>query len=399
MKAITLLVVAIFSIAFIAADWPQFRGESSSSVAADSKLPTDWTDSKHVAWKVELTGRGASSPIVVKDRVFVTASSGFRHDRLHVLCFDADSGKQLWERSFWATGRTSTHSSISCAAPTPASDGESIFAFYSSNDLFCLDLDGNLRWYRGLAFDFPKAGNDIGMASSPVVADGIAIVQIESQGDSFAAGIDAANGETRWKVDRVKRSNWASPIILPGKGKRKTAVLLQSSDRLSAHELQTGEELWSFESDCSTTPSSVVAGDLLLAPTGGLTAFRLSDESNSAEIVWDSNRVRPGAASPVVFGDRVITLSGGIVKAADIENGDLVWSVRLKGRHWATPVIANGHMYCISGDGIANVIQLSEDEGKVVSNAEFGEIIQGTPAIANDAMFVRSDDHLWKIAQ
>jgi outer membrane protein assembly factor BamB len=383
-----------------AADWPQFRGVAASSVAADSQLPTTWNEKDHenVAWKVELTGRGASSPIVVAGRVIVTAATGFRQERLHVLCFAADSGKKLWHRSFWATGRTATHDSISSAAPSPASDGRSIFAFYSSNDLFCLDLDGKLHWYRGLAYDFPKAGNDIGMSASPVVIDGVVVVQIENQGDSFAAGIDSANGETLWRVERPNRANWCSPIALPGSGNRQTAVLLQSTDRLTAVAARTGEELWKIDAEVPGIPSSLLSGDLLLTPANGFTALRLSATSNAPEIAWDSNRLRPASASPVAYDGRVYTMSNDIVRCGDLATGDVIWQLRLKGRHWATPVIAGGLLYCINEEGQVSVVKTGGSEGEIVGQASFGETIQGSPAIAGHAMFVRSDKHLWKIA-
>ena len=166
------LVLLVFAVAGaggpeLRADWPQFRGPRSNSVAS-SEL--DWPAGEvPVAWTAPLPGRGPSSPIVVGQKVFVTASSGVQQDRLHVLAFDAIRGKPLWERQFWATGRCLSHPSSANAAPTPASDGQRLFAFYSSNDLVCLDLDGNLLWYRGLAHDFPRVGNDAGMSSSPLV--------------------------------------------------------------------------------------------------------------------------------------------------------------------------------------------------------------------------------------
>ena len=161
-----LLALAIL-VSFTGADWLQFRGSQSTGVAPDADLPLNW--SENVAWKSPLPGRGPSSPIVVGGRVFVTCSSGAKQDKLHLLAFDAEGGHQEWERQLWATGRTFTHPSSAVAANTPASDGERIFAFYSSNDLACYDLDGNLLWFRGLGHDYPKAGNDIGMSSSPVV--------------------------------------------------------------------------------------------------------------------------------------------------------------------------------------------------------------------------------------
>lgn len=395
-----LVVIAGSSSPASAADWLQFRGNAGSGVAADSSLPTTWNNqpNENVAWKVELPGRGCSSPIVVAGRVIVTASTGYRHDRLHVLCFDAESGKSLWHRSFWATGRTATHESISNAAPSPASDGRSIFAFYSSNDLICLDLDGNLQWYRGLALDFPKAGNDIGMSASPVVADGVVVAQIENQGDSFATGIDTATGETLWRVDRSPKANWCSPVIVPAAGQRQASVLLQSTDRMTLNDLKTGDELWKLDAESPGIPSSLVAGNLLLTPANGFTALRLSDASNAPEIAWESNRLRPGSASPVVFDGFLYTMSNDVVRCAHVANGDLVWQLRLKGRHWATPVIAGGKMYCINDAGEAHVVKLGGAEGEIIGTANFGETIQATPAVAGNGLFVRSDKHLWKIA-
>ena len=138
---ISLLLVGVGLISAVGgADWPQFRGPNSNSVSRDSQPPLEWSENQNVAWKVELPGRGPSSPIVVGGRVIVTCSSGILQNRLHVLCFDSRSGKKLWERQFWATGRTLSHVSSANAAPTPASDGKQIYPFYSSNDLVCLDI-------------------------------------------------------------------------------------------------------------------------------------------------------------------------------------------------------------------------------------------------------------------
>jgi outer membrane protein assembly factor BamB len=122
-----------------------------------------------------------------------------------------------------------THPSSANAAPTPASDGHAIFAFFSSNDLVALDLDGNLLWYRGLAFDYPTAGNDVGMSSSPAVVDGVVVAQVENQGESFAAGLDAQTGVTRWKIPRPHAASWASPVVMRDAASgAPAAVLLQS---------------------------------------------------------------------------------------------------------------------------------------------------------------------------
>ncbi len=381
------------------ADWPQFRGPASSSVSADSRLPATWSEGTNIAWRIELPGRGPSGPILVNDRIFVTATTGVRQDRLLVLCYDAQTGARRWQRQFWATGRTATHESITGAAPTPASDGQRIYAFFSSNDLICLDLDGHLQWFRGLSHDYPQSGSDVGMASSPAIVDGVVVVQIESQADSFAAGIDSQTGENLWRIARTSRANWSSPIVLPGQDARRTAVLLQSPGGLTAHEPRTGQPLWKLDSGCASMSSSVCRDRLLLVPMNGLTALRLGDDADPPEILWDSRRMSPGSPSPIIHEDRVYTLSGAILKCGDLATGELIWQLRLGGNHWATPVIAGDRMVCINYDGQANIIRLGREEGQVIGQASLEQPIHASPAVSGDALYVRSDRYLWKIVE
>jgi outer membrane protein assembly factor BamB len=393
----TLCVVAAIPL-LTAADWLQFRGTDGTGVAADAKPPVKFSATENVAWKMPLPGRGVCGPIVIGDRVVVTASSGpVKEDKLHVLCFDAKSGKQLWHRQFWATGRPYHHPTSSNAAPTPASDGQRIFAFYSSNDLVCLDLEGNLVWYRGLAFDWPKAGNDVGMSSSPIVIGDTVVVQAENQGDSFAAGFDTATGETRWRVNRPAAANWVSPGALRGAG-GKNAVLLQSAEGLTAYDAKSGEQLWKYDVACAGIPSVTAAGDRIFLPANGITLLSATADATSPTLVWDSNRLAPGNASPVIFEDKVYLLTRvGVLTCGDAKTGDLLWQERLKGTFWATPVIANGHAYCVNQDGQCLVVKLGE-KGETVHTAEMGEGFLGTPAVAHDALYLRGDKHLWKIA-
>ena len=390
----------LFIPLFAAADWLQFRGTDQTSLAPESKLPAQLSASDNLAWKSPLPGRGASGPIVAGNRVFVSASSGaVKQDHLHVLAFDAESGQQLWKREFWATGRCFHHPQMANATPTPASDGQRIFAFYSSNDLICLDLAGNLLWYRGLAHDYPKAGNDVGMSSSPLVVGQTVVVQVENQGDSFAAGIDTATGETRWRIERPAAANWASPAALRGKD-GKQLVLLQSGKGLTAHDPLTGEQKWKYDVGCNIIPSPTTIGSRIYLPANGLTALDAEPGATAANIAWDSNRLAPGNASPVIDGDKVFLLAAraGVLTCGNAKNGDLLWQLRLKGTFWATPVVAGGHVYCVNQEGQCFVVKPGEKDGELISTLELGDTFLGSPAIAGNAMYLRSDKFLYKIA-
>lgn len=382
------------------ADWLQFRGSQSNSFVSDARLPATWseTDGKNLAWKKPLPGKGVSSPIIVQGRVIVTASSGPNQDRLHVLCFDGESGELRWERQFWATGRTLCHTTSAVAAPSPASDGERIFAFYSSNDLACLNLEGDLIWYRGLSYDYPHAGNDVGMASSPVVVGQTVVVQIENQDDSFAAGLDTATGETRWRHERRPQANWTSPVGLRGKAPADDIVLLQSPG-LTAYHAATGEELWRHETGGAGIPSVTIRGDIIFLPGGTLSALRRNGDSLASEILWENNKLAPGNASPVVAGERIYVLNkAGVFSCGEVASGKILWQLRLKGPFWASPVIAGTRAVCVNQDGVAQVVELAGSKGELLGESNFGESVMATPAVADNALYVRSAGHLWKIA-
>ncbi len=399
-RSIVFLSLVLGAGAAVLADWRQFRGNAGNATAPDVQLPLTWGQSEgesHIAWRRDLPGRGPSSPIVVAGRVIVTCSSGIHQDRLHVVCYDSVKGDLLWERQFWAAGRTLTNPTSANAAPTPVTDGKAIYAFFSSNDLVCLDLDGNLRWYRGLGFDYPQAGNDVGMSSSPVVIAGTVIVQVESQGDSFAAGIATQTGETRWRIERPREASWSSPITLSKDVVGRDVALLQGPSGLTAVDARRGDVLWSHPAACSGISSPVAVGNRVYFPGNGVTALDLGTNAAEMQIAWESSRLRPGAGSVVVSKDRIYLVNNsGVLVCGDASNGELLWQLRLSGRCWATPIVAGDRLYVVNSDGKAFVVQVG-DKGEIVGESDLGEVIQGTPAVDRDVLFIRSDRHLWKI--
>jgi outer membrane protein assembly factor BamB len=380
-----------------AADWRQFRGNESNSVAAEDSLPTELSGDS-ITWKTPLPGRGLSGPIIVSDRVFLTASSGHEDDRLHVLCFDAASGKSLWERQFGAMGRTMTYETMSNATPTMASDGERVFAFYSSNDLICLDLDGRLQWYRGFGSEFPNASNSLGMSSSPLVVGSTVIVQVESDAEAFACGVDTLSGETKWKIERPRAANWTSPSILPATSGSPALALLQSSKGLTAVDPETGKVVWNFDQGASTIPSATVYNGAIVIPSKGLTTIRPA--ADSFEQVWNAADLSPATSSPVVVGDMAFVLnSSGVLSAGSTVTGERLWQLRLRGKFSSTPLAGSGHLFAFSEAGVAFVVKPEADKGQIVSELDLAETIMCSPGAADNALFIRSDRHLYRMAQ
>ena len=407
MQRIVHFSMGLIALLFLTgADWTQFRGTDSSSVSTDADVPV--SVGENIAWSAELPGRGLSGPIVVGNRVFITASSGYQQDRLHILCFDVGSGKQLWERQFWATGRTLCHPKMCNATPTPASDGKRVFAFFSSNDVVCVDFEGNLQWMRGMTYDYPNASNSLGMSSSPVVAGDTLIVPVENSSESFTAGLDPATGINRWKLDRPLVDNWTSPVVLRGKTSDEDLVVLQSPKGLTAIKPYTGFEAWRIDEPAASIPSMAVSGGSLFAPVKGLSAIEPSSDGSAPKVAWQSARLGPATSSPLVDGGKVYNINGaGVLACADAKSGDILWQLRLqvqdgdktsRGVFTSSPVAAGGHIYIFNEDGVLMVVKLGKT-GEIVANHNFAETILCTPAIANGALYVRSDKHLWKVSK
>ena len=416
------------------ADWPGFRGPGNRSAVPGATVPTLFGGSNdaNVAWKAALPGGGFSSPALAGGRAFVTADSGFNSDVLHVLALDDATGERLWERRFQATGRTGTYEpDMRVATATPATDGERVYAQFSSNDVVCLTTDGVPLWYRGLTADYPNASNSLGMSSSPLLAtaaDGsrTLVVMAENDAQSLLFGLDPLTGASRWVRERPASANWSSPALLPGPrpgepagfGNEGDLALCQGSYGLDAIDPATGETAWHWGEGASTVVSPTVvtandaaaAGPTILAVADGITALAPVGPGE-VRTLWQNNRLNPSYASPVAFRlesdtPLVATLTqGGILSVADLTTGDEVGKARLSGTFFATPVaVGSGdavRLLCPSKDGSVVVVGFDPDGSPEVleTNELSDEGMWASPAATADAAYFRSDSFLWKVSE
>ncbi len=378
-----------------AGDWPQFRGPGGSAVSDETDLPVKWNTTENVRWKAELPAGGVSSPIVADGRIYVTAASGYRQRRLHVLCFDAASGEKRWQRSLAATGNTMCHPKTSMAAPTPVTDGRHVYALFATGDLAAFNRDGDLLWYRALQRDYPDITNQVGMAASPVLAGDTLLLPLENAGDSFALGVDAKTGKNRWKVPRRRDINWVTPILTHFRGQ--TAALFQTAGDITAYDVSKGEILWSYKGDnLRSVPSPAVVDGLVIVPGNPSIALRLS-ESGKPQVVWKSRKLAAAYASPVAYKGRIYALNDIGVVCLDVATGTEIWRERLGDGFSASPVIADGKLYVAKEGGSTSVVQLGE-KPTILANNALKEPLLATPAIANGAIYLRTEKHLYCIA-
>lgn len=397
-RAVLSLCLLTSSSLVWAGDWAQFRGPNGGGVANEKNLPSSWSKTENVKWTVETPGRSVSSPIVLGKKLFVTSASGVRYDKLHVLCYDVETGKQLWRRDLQATGNTGHHPKSSMAAPSPCADETGVYCLFATADLVAFDLDGNLKWYRSLAGDYPAIANQVGMASSPVLAGGKLIVPMDTAGDSFLAALDTKDGRNLWKLDRPREINWVTPTIREAQGK--TEIVFLGKTGAYAYSAEDGKVIWSVKGEAGAIASPLVFGNEVLLP------FRndlvcVKPANGEAPEVWKSAKLVSSAATPLLYEGKLYSISrAGLLVCADPKTGKEIWSERLKrGTYWASPVAADGKIFAFNDEGTCTIIAAGGEKAEIISTNDIGSELMGTPAIANGSIILRTVNGIYCIAK
>jgi outer membrane protein assembly factor BamB len=361
--------------------WPGFRGDGSSRTRARN-LPVHWSPTESLAWRVETPGYGQSAPVAWKGRVYVTSVEGDEKETLHVLCYAADDGRKLWQKTLAATQKGKNSPATSRAAPTPVVDQAGVYAFFESGDLIALTHDGRVRWQRSLAKQFGELKNNHGLGGSPAQTERAVLVLVDHQGPCYLLAVNKADGEDLWKAGRTPRSSWTSPIVVSAHGE--PAVLVSSGGAVTAYDATSGQRLWELGGlTGNTVPSATASGDLVVIGAGD--SVRKPDPAGAArsncclrltadgkpgyEVVWRAKRVIAGTASPLVHAGHVyLTDKAGIVHCLDLTTGEARYAERLENQQWATPVGAGGHVYFFGKDGVTTVLKTGPSFEKVAAN-------------------------------
>ena len=245
------------------AQWSQFRGPNGSGVDAAPGYPTSFSPSENVVWKAPLPF-GQSSPVIAGNRIYLTASDG---ERLMTICLDAASGRETWRREIRRARRTGAYKENDPASPTPAADENGVVVFFADYGLAAYAPDGTERWKVPLG----PFKNFYGMAASPILADGLAIVLCDQQGGSFVAAFDVKTGRQRWRANRPEAMiGWATPMVFRAPGSEAAQLIVLGSMRVDGYEIRTGESRWWMPLGSSGSMGvPIVRGDMLFVSTLG----------------------------------------------------------------------------------------------------------------------------------
>lgn len=445
----TLLAALLSTLAVSAAEpdtrknisaWPSFRGSSATGAVTDADPPLSWSESKNVAWKVELEGSGHASPVVWGDRIFVMSAietsteapspatdepeapqesrrGGGREPRdaptkVHrfvVAAHDLESGQRLWSTVVReAVPHESLHSTASQASASPVTDGKHVWAFFGSRGLYCLTTDGELVWEVDLGT--AQTRNAFGEGASPVVAGDSVIVNWDHEGDSFIVALNKKTGKEVWRNERDEPTSWSTPLLLRD-GKREL-VVVSAANAVRAYEVRSGKEIWRVSGlGLNVVPTPVADDTTVWVMSGWREAHGMAvrypgakgDLTGTDRVVWETDRGLSYVPSAVLLDGRIYFFQRftGILSCFTLTTGKPCYDQQRIENHenvYASPVAAGDRIYSVTRDGGA-VVFSTGDEFEVLGRSELDDVFNATPAIVGDSLILRGDRFLYRIAE
>jgi outer membrane protein assembly factor BamB len=444
-----LCLVATFTAVTVRAEnWPQFRGPRSDGVVRAAECPLEWGPETNIRWKIRNPGEGWSAPIVWGNKLFLTAAvleqpprgstaqaarpepyrggGGRQRSDLtgatyswEVFCLDTETGEFLWRRAARrGNPRTPRHSSNTYATETPVTDGQRVYAYFGMTGLYCYDFGGELLWQRDLGSYETRAG--WGTASSPALYRDKLYLQIDNQQQSFLLALDAKSGREVWRVPRDEATQYSSPIIWENSHR---AELIAGGMIYRSYDPETGALLWQLDMAKGRSSATPVAdGDRLYVGTefrnrggpddGGGFLFAVKagamgditpplGASRSDGLHWQCPDSGIQMASPVVCGGYIYLFERrlSVVHCIDAKSGTQVFRERVPGAKafWASPWTCNGKVFALDEAGTTYVIEPGR-ELKILRQNKIGGLFWSTPAVKDNALFLRGADHLYCIA-
>ncbi len=413
--------------------WPSFRGPQASGIAERQNLPDTWNaaSGEHILWRTPVPGLAHSSPIVWGNRIFVTsavsgdpkatfrpglygdgdASEDRSRQRWMIYALEKRTGKMLWERvAHEGEPLNKRHIKSTYASSTPATDGRIVVAWFGSHGIHAYDVDGTFLWKVDIgrinlgAYDIPSY--EWGPASSPIIWNGLVIVQCDTQADSFVLALKADTGETIWKTDRKELPSWGTPTVATTSSGPE--LVTNASNFIRGYDPRTGTELWRLGPTSKiTAPTPVFTDDLFVVASGRpperpifvVRADARGDvtphggQTSNASVVWSRTARGPYMPTPLIYNGLVYVLANnGVLDAYDLRTGDEVYRQRLPligSGFSASPVAADGKIYLSNEDGEMLVIAAGRQFAHLATNS-MGDLLMATPALSDGVMYVRT---------
>jgi outer membrane protein assembly factor BamB len=398
-------------------NWPQWRGPAYDGVSKETNLPAEWSDAKNVAWKLPLPGAGSSTPVVWGDRIFLTSEDS---KDLVLMCVST-AGKELWKQKLGNPDkRVGPGGQANLASGSPCTDGKHVWATVGTGDLACFDLDGKEVWKFNLQDRYGRFRIQFGMHTTPLLHGDRLYLQLIHSGGAWVVALDKATGKEVWKVERKSdgraecEHSYASPCLWTN-GKD-AYLIVHGNDYATAHRLDDGSEIWRvgdlnpkdhYNPTLRFVASPVAVADLIVVPSAkngpvvGLKpdATGLVGAGGAAE-KWRRPRFTPDVPSPLVHDGLVyLCREDGHLDCLDAKTGKEYYSQRLHpALYRASPVFADGKVYCAARDGIVSVVKAGRKFQLLAANSVGDrKELCASPAVSGGRIYLRYFDALYAI--
>lgn len=390
-------------------DWPQFRGPTGDGHATAKNVPLNWSATDNVAWKVAVPGKGWSSPVLSQGRVYLTSAipgSGPDDLKLAALAFDAADGRLLWQTAVFEQGPGSPgiHRKNSHASPTPVVNGNRVFVHFGHMGTAALDTDGKVLWRNTELKYAPMHGN----GATPILVDDRLVFGCDGSDQAFFVALRQSDGGIAWKTDRrtdfPQKFSFATATLIESEGRRQ--IVCPFSGYLAGYDPADGKELWRSKHDgFSLITKPVFAHGLLFYSTGYeaplVAAVRPGKPGDgdvtASNLAWTLRKGAPNTPSFLVIGDELYYVAdSGVLSCVDARTGKVQYQERAGGQTSASPVFAEGRIYLLDEQGLGTVVAPGKEFRKLAENP-LGERTLASYAVTDGALFVRSEEHLFRI--
>ena len=415
-------VVFVGSVSAEAPNWNQFRGPHGDGSTTAKGLPTTFGEgSPEIVWKTPIVGRAWSSPVVWGKQVWVTNAPEIQNTTkekpkldtpisLSAVCLDLDSGKIVHDLKLFETDTPQfTHGTNSFGSPTPYIEEGRVYIHFGAYGTACLDTKtGKKIWERT---DL-KCDHFRGAGSSPVVYGGLLYLTFDGYDQQYIVALDKLTGDTVWKRDRDidygttdgdAKKAYSTPLLISANGRE--LLVSPFAYATIAYEPKTGEPIWTVRHAGMNAAGRPLFGNGLLYINSAdgpnpLVAVRPDGEGDiSKNIVWKTNKSVPKRASQLLIGDLLFMVNDeGVASCLDAKTGQEIWTKRLEGKFWASPLYADGLIYSFSQSGQVIVFKAAR-EFELVAENKLDEGFFSSPAVAGQSLLLRTKTHLYRIAK
>ena len=400
----------VLSIGILAAsntyaqDWPQFRGPGGQGHSAERGVPLHWGEDQNVVWKTRVGGLGWSSPVVSDGRVWLTTATEQRGISLRVLAFDVATGREVVNVEAFniPSYRREINPKNSWASPTPVVENGRVYVHFGADGTAALNTSGTILWKA--RFDYQSQH---GAGGSPIIHGDLLIFSCDGSDVAFVVALDKNTGKVRWKTNRGFPADQAYTTPLMIRAADRDQLISVGAFRARAYDPATGKEIWRvrYDDGFSNVPRPVFAHGLVIIATGfqqpSLLAVRPdgTGDVTKTHLAWSLKRGAPLTPSPIVVGDELYVVNdGGIATCLDARSGEVVWQVRLGGTYSASPVFADGRLYFSAEQGVTTVMAPGREARRLATNTLDGGLL-ASMAVAQGSIFLRTDSHLYRIAE